>query len=170
VQIFLKNPFAYSIISPLFSIFYFFLFAQDTFFIIMDQKWEQLTFLHVYHHATIFSFYWLNLRVCYDGDIFLTITLNGFVHAIMYAYYFLCLHKPPDIWWKPYLTIMQMVQFLIMVAQVLDNLPPPFSPIFFLLLRIFFSFLYLVHLFIFFVFLNRQPIFSSPSARRSRLE
>jgi len=35
----------------------------DTFAIIMRGKWKQLSFLHVYHHISIFLFYWLNIRV-----------------------------------------------------------------------------------------------------------
>jgi len=56
---------------------------MDTFFIVTKRSWKQLSFLHVYHHFTIFLFYWLNLRANYDGDIYLTIVLNGFIHSIM---------------------------------------------------------------------------------------
>jgi elongation of very long chain fatty acids protein 4 len=34
----------------------------DTFFIILGKKWHQLSFLHVYHHLTIFLVYWMNVR------------------------------------------------------------------------------------------------------------
>mmetsp|Transcript_43454 Transcript_43454/g.68040 ORF Transcript_43454/g.68040 Transcript_43454/m.68040 type:complete len:280 (-) Transcript_43454:155-994(-) len=88
----------------------------DTFFIITGKKWEQLSFLHVYHHLTIFMMYWVNTNIGYDGDIYLTICLNGFIHTVMYTYYFLSMHTK-DIWWKKYLTMMQMVQFLTMNAQ-----------------------------------------------------
>lgn len=59
----------------------------DTIFIVLGKKWRQLSFLHVYHHTTIFLFYWLNSHVNYDGDIYLTILLNGFIHTVMYTYY-----------------------------------------------------------------------------------
>jgi GNS1/SUR4 family len=59
----------------------------DTIFIVLGKKWRQLSFLHVYHHTTIFLFYWVNVNVNYDGDIFLTILLNGFIHTVMYTYY-----------------------------------------------------------------------------------
>jgi GNS1/SUR4 family len=62
----------------------------DTIFIVLNKKWNQLSFLHVYHHTTIFLFYWLNSHVNYDGDIYLTIVLNGFIHTVMYTYY--CKH------------------------------------------------------------------------------
>lgn len=96
----------------------------DTIFIVIGKKWRQLSFLHVYHHTTIFLFYWLNSHVNYDGDIYLTIFLNGFIHTVMYTYYFICMHtkdyktgKSLPIWWKSYLTLMQMIQFITMMSQ-----------------------------------------------------
>lgn len=88
----------------------------DTFFIVIGKKWKQLSFLHVYHHTTIFLFYWLNLHVNYDGDIYLTIVLNGAIHTIMYTYYFVSMHTR-DIWWKKYLTLAQLTQFCCMNVQ-----------------------------------------------------
>jgi len=109
----------------------------DTIFIVLGKKWRQLSFLHVYHHTTIFLFYWLNANVFYDGDIYLTIALNGFIHTVMYTYYFICMHtkdketgKSIPIWWKSYLTLLQLVQFVTMMSQGLyllargcDSLP-----------------------------------------------
>jgi elongation of very long chain fatty acids protein 4 len=96
----------------------------DTVFIVLGKKWRQLSFLHVYHHITIFLFYWLNAHVNYDGDIYLTIVLNGFIHTVMYTYYFICMHtkdpatgKSLPIWWKSSLTMMQMIQFVTMMSQ-----------------------------------------------------
>mmetsp|Transcript_49546 Transcript_49546/g.73824 ORF Transcript_49546/g.73824 Transcript_49546/m.73824 type:complete len:277 (-) Transcript_49546:281-1111(-) len=96
----------------------------DTAFIVLGKKWKQLSFLHVYHHTTIFLFYWLNSHVNYDGDVYLTIVLNGFIHTVMYTYYFICMHtKIPEtgkslrIWWKSSLTMMQLVQFCTMMSQ-----------------------------------------------------
>lgn len=90
----------------------------DTFFIIAEKRWKQLSFLHVYHHTSIFLFYWLNTNVGYDGDVYLTIVLNGLIHTIMYTYYFVTLHTK-DVWWKSALTMSQMVQFVVMNAQAL---------------------------------------------------
>jgi len=72
----------------------------------------------VYHHVTIFLVYWLNLNAGYDGDIFLTVILNGAIHTVMYTYYFLSMHTK-DIWWKKYLTLFQIIQFLAMNAQAI---------------------------------------------------
>jgi len=88
----------------------------DTVFIILEKKWDQLSFLHVYHHTTIFLFYWLNIKVGYDGDVYLTIVLNGMIHTMMYTYYFVSMHTK-TIWWKPALTAGQLAQFVLMVAQ-----------------------------------------------------
>lgn len=111
----------------------------DTAFIILGQKWRQLSFLHVYHHTSIFLVYWLNLRCGYDGDIYLTIILNCFVHTVMYLYYMITslnLYVPVDQKaaakagkgklleckpyvpsWKSAVTMTQMVQFIIMNVQ-----------------------------------------------------
>lgn len=96
----------------------------DTIFIVLGKKWRQLSFLHVYHHFTIFLFYWVNANVQYDGDVYLTILLNGFIHTVMYTYYFICMHtkvpetgKSLEIWWKSSLTMMQMIQFISMMSQ-----------------------------------------------------
>jgi len=94
----------------------------DTFFMIMGKKWAQLSFLHVYHHWSIFQMYWLNLWVGYDGDIYLTIVLNGGIHTIMYSYY-LCSTQKGNILGtfakavKPFITSMQLMQFFTMIAQ-----------------------------------------------------
>lgn len=96
----------------------------DTIFIVIGKKWRQLSFLHVYHHFTIFLFYWLNVNSQYDGDVYLTILLNGFIHTVMYTYYFICMHtkipgtkKNVPIWWKSSLTSLQLIQFVSMMSQ-----------------------------------------------------
>jgi len=121
---------------------------MDTFFIVIGKKWKQLSFLHVYHHTTIFLFYWLNLHVNYDGDIYLTIVLNGAIHTIMYTYYFVSMHTR-DIWWKKYLTLAQLVQFTCMNAQAIvlfvsgcSDAPPRVTAIYFV---------YIISLFILFL-------------------
>lgn len=84
----------------------------DTYLIILSCKWRQLTLLHVYHHASVLLVFWFNLALAYDGDIYITILLNSGVHAVMYTYYFLSLHCQHPIWWKRYLTMLQILQFV----------------------------------------------------------
>eukprot|EP01068_Selenidium_serpulae_P018724 Selendium_serpulae@DN6482_c0_g1_i1.p3 len=90
----------------------------DTAFIIARQKWRQLSFLHVYHHSSVFLFYWLNVNAAYDGDAYLPTVLNSFVHFVMYGYYFLTtlnVHVP--MWIKASITKLQLIQFFILVGQ-----------------------------------------------------
>merc|ERR1712154_755364 len=77
----------------------------DTFFIIFGRKRRQFTFLHIYHHITIYLVYWLNVNVDFDDDVSFT-----------YCYYLICMHlaKGQSVWWKKHLTTMQMAQFLAM--------------------------------------------------------
>jgi elongation of very long chain fatty acids protein 4 len=90
----------------------------DTFFIVVRGKWEQFSFLHIYHHFTIFAFYWVNANAGYDGDIYYTIVANGLVHLVMYFYYLLSCFGYRA-WWARYLTQMQMIQFVTMMAQAI---------------------------------------------------
>lgn len=70
----------------------------------------------VFIFRVFLQFYWLNVNVGYDGDVYLTIVLNGVIHTVMYTYYFVSLHTK-DIWWKSALTMCQMIQFVVMNAQ-----------------------------------------------------
>lgn len=58
------------------------------------------------------------MNVGYDGDVYLTIVLNGVIHTVMYTYYFVSLHTK-EIWWKSALTLCQMIQFVVMNAQAI---------------------------------------------------
>jgi hypothetical protein len=90
----------------------------DTIFIVFEKRWSQLSFLHVYHHSSMVIVFWMNMNVGYDGDVYWTIFLNSLIHTIMYSYYFVTLHTK-DVWWKPMLTVGQMVQFMLMNVQAI---------------------------------------------------
>jgi elongation of very long chain fatty acids protein 4 len=90
----------------------------DTVFMIIRGKWNQVTFLHIYHHSSIFIIYWLILNSAYDGDIYLTVVLNGTIHFIMYFYYLITtfnISVPRPI--KMMVTNMQLIQFVCMISQ-----------------------------------------------------
>jgi elongation of very long chain fatty acids protein 4 len=61
------NPFNTKVppVGPLLWLFYIskILDFVDTIVIVLGKKWSQLSFLHVYHHATIFLMYWVNVNV-----------------------------------------------------------------------------------------------------------
>ncbi|KAG6959654.1 hypothetical protein JG688_00009994 [Phytophthora aleatoria] len=103
------------------NVLYFFYLSKmldlcDTFFIVVGKKWRQLSFLHVYHHLSVLIIYYIVFRVAQDGDSYASVVLNGFVHTIMYTYYFVSAHTR-DIWWKRYLTLIQLIQFVTMNVQ-----------------------------------------------------
>ncbi|CEM23134.1 unnamed protein product [Vitrella brassicaformis CCMP3155] len=90
----------------------------DSVFIVVRRKWRQLSFLHTYHHTTIFLCYWLNANAGYDGDVYLTIILNGTVHIVMYFYYLVrTLEVPVPKLLKQAITHLQKVQFVLMNSQ-----------------------------------------------------
>ncbi|KAK9497052.1 hypothetical protein O3M35_004436 [Rhynocoris fuscipes] len=86
----------------------------DTFFFILRKKDDQLTFLHVYHHSTMFSLWWIGVKWVPSGSTFLPAMVNSFIHVLMYSYYALSALGPnisKYLWWKKYLTILQLIQF-----------------------------------------------------------
>jgi elongation of very long chain fatty acids protein 4 len=88
----------------------------DTFFIVARGKWVQFSFLHVYHHISIYLVYWFMVNGGYDGDIYFTIVANGVVHALMYFYYFLtAFGSSPS--WGAHLTKLQLIQFIAMMTH-----------------------------------------------------
>ena len=106
----------------------------DTLFIVFHKKDKQLSFLHLYHHVTIFLTYWVNANVFYSGDIYYTIIANGSVHTVMYFYYFVSMFKSDSGFGlvlqkltaasRPFITGMQLTQFVTMLAQavyILNN-------------------------------------------------
>jgi len=97
----------------------------DTLFIILGNKPKQFSFLHVYHHTSVWFFNWLNLVINFDAEIFISVGWNAFIHVIMYTYYLISMHMPKvkdsatgrpkySVWWKQHLTSLQMTQFLTM--------------------------------------------------------
>jgi len=75
----------------------------------------QISFLHVYHHASIAWAWWLGMKLYPGGDIYFGALLNSWIHVMMYSYYTMSLLKIPCPW-KKFLTQAQLLQFLSVVA------------------------------------------------------
>ncbi|OMO92100.1 GNS1/SUR4 membrane protein [Corchorus olitorius] len=86
----------------------------DTLLIILSKSKQRLTFLHVYHHATVLvmCYLWLTTR----QSLFpIALVTNATVHVVMYFYYLLCaMGMRPK--WKRLVTDCQIVQFVFSFA------------------------------------------------------
>lgn len=88
----------------------------DTIYFVLRKKDSHVTGLHVFHH-TMMPFW------CYIFFKFSTYTNNGFIplvnafiHTVMYTYYAMAAlgpHMQKYLWWKSWITILQLVQFVV---------------------------------------------------------
>uniref|UniRef100_A0A8C3ETH0 Elongation of very long chain fatty acids protein n=1 Tax=Corvus moneduloides TaxID=1196302 RepID=A0A8C3ETH0_CORMO len=93
--------------------------------LILGKKQEQVTFLHVYHHGSMLFSWWSGVKYVPGGQAFFTGMLNSFVHIFMYDHYALASlgpRKRRHVWWKHYLTILQLCQFVAIAAHSSYNL------------------------------------------------
>ncbi len=90
----------------------------DTVFFVLRKKDSQITGLHVYHHASVAAFAWLYFRSnCTPNILIPFMVINTTIHVIMYAYYGLASLGPqmqPYLWWKRYITQLQLLQFAVL--------------------------------------------------------
>ncbi|CAH2107728.1 unnamed protein product [Euphydryas editha] len=91
----------------------------DTVFFVLRKKDKQLTFLHVYHHVIMALYSWSYLKFAAGGEGAILALLNSIVHVVMYTYYLLSGLGPrfqKYLWWKKYVTKMQLIQFVLMLS------------------------------------------------------
>jgi fatty acid elongase 3 len=84
----------------------------DTYIQIFKQK--QPPFLHTWHHCTTLTVVWATVTTEISIQ-WLSIGANAFVHIFMYCYYFLASLEFP-VWWKRYLTKLQIIQFVLTIS------------------------------------------------------
>jgi fatty acid elongase 3 len=96
--------------------FWIYLFYLSKFYELVDTviivlRKGQLRFVHIYHH-------WITMLLCFVclecrlPVQFIATLLNALVHVPMYYYYMMSSMKI-EVWWKRYLTMMQIIQFVI---------------------------------------------------------
>lgn len=87
----------------------------DTVWMILRKRQIQVTFLHVFHHATMLAIWWVVISWIPGGQSYFGSALNCLVHVFMYSYYGLSAipSMKDKLWWKKYITTIQLVQFVI---------------------------------------------------------
>ncbi|CAH2008600.1 unnamed protein product [Acanthoscelides obtectus] len=88
----------------------------DTVFFVLRKKYNQVSYLHLYHHTLMPICAWIGVSFLPGGHGTLLGVINSFIHVIMYTYYFLSSLGPEFqkfLWWKKHVTILQMIQFCI---------------------------------------------------------
>lgn len=83
----------------------------DTLLQIVQGKKPPHYFLHAYHHSCVIMMCWCWMQYC-PTLIFIGVMFNTFVHVVMYYYFYLRSVGVRVIWWKKYVTIVQIVQFM----------------------------------------------------------
>lgn len=92
----------------------------DTLFFILRKKNQHVSTLHVIHHGVMPFSVWMGMKFAPGGHSTFFALLNTFVHIVMYFYYMVAAMGPQYqkyIWWKKYLTTMQMVQFVLIMTH-----------------------------------------------------
>jgi len=98
----------------------------DTVFFVLRKKWRQVSTLHVVHHSVMPILSLAVVRYFPEAQTALTGILNSLIHVFMYSYYYVSSNNgsekrqdyvPKDIWWKKYITRLQLIQFVILVIH-----------------------------------------------------
>uniref|UniRef100_A0A6B2G5A6 Elongation of very long chain fatty acids protein n=1 Tax=Myxobolus squamalis TaxID=59785 RepID=A0A6B2G5A6_MYXSQ len=93
----------------------------DTIVFVLRKKFNQVSVFHVYHHLSIFLLMWYYFKVIPGSLAMPLATLNCIVHVFMYSYYLLSGLGPSVqkfLWWKRYITQMQLVQLALIVSEL----------------------------------------------------
>lgn len=119
----------------------------DTIFFTLRKKENQISSFHVFHHSSVPTTVWFFLKFAPGGNSGLFPLVNTLIHTVMYCYYFLATYPSakPYLGWKKYLTMAQMVQFVIIIAACSQPLfiPGCQFPRVLLLVTIAFSFVFI---------------------------
>ncbi|XP_067310120.1 elongation of very long chain fatty acids protein 1a [Pseudorasbora parva] len=105
-------------------LFYFSKYVEllDTVFFVLRKKHSQVTFLHIFHHSILPWTWWWGITLTPVGGMgSFHALVNACVHVIMYTYYCLAAAGPrfqKFLWWKKYMTAIQLTQFVLVVAHI----------------------------------------------------
>lgn len=100
-------------------------FVRKQVFFVLRKKYNQITFLHVYHHGGMVLAGYIVSKFMAGSHGTLLGIINSYVHVVMYTYYFLTSYKPElkkSLWWKKHITHIQLAQFAILVVHFFNPL------------------------------------------------
>ena len=92
----------------------------DTVFFVLRKNFHQVSALHVIHHSLVPINCWLGLKYVPSESAAFMPFINSFIHAVMYSYYALSSlgpHMKPYLWWKKYLTNIQIIQLALITVH-----------------------------------------------------
>ncbi|KAE8745384.1 hypothetical protein FOCC_FOCC007932 [Frankliniella occidentalis] len=90
-------------------------------FFVLRKKQNQVSFLNVYHHTITCFFSWCYLKYLPGEQGVVIGFLNSIVHVVLYSYYLIAALGPKYqkyLWWKKYVTKIQLAQFCIMLMYL----------------------------------------------------
>ncbi|NWW49240.1 ELOV7 protein, partial [Pedionomus torquatus] len=94
----------------------------DTIFFVLRKKNNQVTFLHVFHHSIMPWTWWFGVKFAAGSGLgTFHALLNCIVHVVMYTYYGICSLGPAYhkyLWWKKYMTTIQLIQFIMITCHI----------------------------------------------------
>ncbi|RWS13411.1 elongation of very long chain fatty acids protein-like protein, partial [Dinothrombium tinctorium] len=93
---------------------------SDTIFFVLRKKFTHVSTLHVIHHGVMPMSVWWGVKFTPGGHSTFFAFLNSFIHILMYIYYGLASIGPQMnkyLWWKKYMTSIQMVQFVLIFVH-----------------------------------------------------
>ncbi|XP_047527338.1 elongation of very long chain fatty acids protein 1-like [Vanessa atalanta] len=94
---------------------------MDTVFFVLRKKYNQISFLHIYHHAGMVILIWGAVTYVPGGHGTLVGVINSFVHTVMYSYYLISVAMPKTkelLWIKKHVTQIQILQFFLCVVHM----------------------------------------------------
>lgn len=100
----------------------------DTIFFVFRKKYDHVTLLHTAHHTIVPIIVWFAGKFQPTPVIVFAGYINLPIHVIMYTYYGLSTfpNVRKYLWWKKYLTRIQIIQFCIDLAHSLQVVYLPF--------------------------------------------
>ncbi|KAM7343795.1 very long chain fatty acid elongase 7-like [Cochliomyia hominivorax] len=92
----------------------------ETMFFILRKKFNQVSFLHVYHHTAMLYAPFIYFNWYFGTQMVVIGYINSFIHVLMYTYYFLsALDTNMNVkLWKQIITTSQILQFFYISLKV----------------------------------------------------